>query len=62
MDGSKKDFPTLVQVHGGNQYKLHEVLDWVIRRRFGNKLVFEKKRLTKAQADKTEVEIRLLQL
>ena len=33
-----------------------------MRRRFGNELVFEKTRLTKAQADKTEVEIRLLQL
>ena len=52
----------MVQAHGGNQYGLHEVLDWVIRRRFGNKLVFEKKRLTKAQADKTKVQICLLQL
>ena len=58
----QEGLPTLVQAHGGNQYGLHEVLDWVIRRRFGNKLVFEKKRLTKAQADKTKVQICLLQL
>ena len=35
----------MVQVHGGNQYGLHEILGWVIRRRFGNKLVFEKKEI-----------------
>ena len=48
--------------HGGNRYRLSDCIEWVVRRRFGNELVFEKTRLTKAQADKTEVEIRLLQL
>ena len=50
------------QAHGGNRYRLSDCIEWVVRRRFGNDLIFEKTRLTKAQADKTEVEIRLLQL
>ena len=54
--------PVELQAHGGNRYRLSDCIEWVVRRRFGNELVFEKTRLTKAQADKTEVEIRLLQL
>ena len=54
--------PVENQAHGGNRYRLSDCIEWVVRRRFGNELVFEKTRLTKAQADKTEVEIRLLQL
>ena len=54
--------PIEFQAHGGNRYRLSDCIEWVVRRRFGNELVFEKTRLTKAQADKTEVEIRLLQL
>ena len=54
--------PVEKQAHGGNRYRLSDCIEWVVRRRFGNDLIFEKTRLTKAQADKTEVEIRLLQL
>ena len=54
--------PVELQAHGGNRYRLSDCIEWVVRRRFGNELIFEKTRLTKAQADKTEVEIRLLQL
>ena len=54
--------PVELQAHGGNRYRLSDCIEWVVRRRFGNDLIFEKTRLTKAQADKTEVEIRLLQL
>ena len=54
--------PVEKQAHGGNRYRLSGCIEWVVRRRFGNDLIFEKTRLTKAQADKTEVEIRLLQL
>ena len=54
--------PVELQAHGSNRYRLSDCIEWVVRRRFGNELIFEKTRLTKAQADKTEVEIRLLQL
>ena len=54
--------PVEKQAHGGDRYRLSDCIEWVKRRRFGNDLIFEKTRLTKAQADKTEVEIRLLQL
>ena len=54
--------PVELPAHSGNRYRLSDCIEWVVRRRFGNELVFEKTRLTKAQADKTEVEIRLLQL
>ena len=54
--------PIEFQAHGGNRYRLSDCIEWVVRRRFSNEWVFEKTRLTKAQADKTEVEIRLLQL
>ena len=54
--------PVEKQAHGGNRYRLSDCIEWVVRRRFGNDLIFEKTRLTKAQADKTKVEIRLLQL
>ena len=54
--------PVELQAHGGNRYRLSDCIEWVVRRRFGNELVFEKTRLTKAQADKTKVQICLLQL
>ena len=54
--------PVEKQVHGGKRYRLSDCIEWVVHQRFGNDLIFEKTRLTKAQADKTEVEIRLLQL
>ena len=54
--------PVELQAHGGNRYRLSDCIEWVVRRRFGNELIFEKTRLARFQADKTEVEIRLLQL
>ena len=54
--------PVENQAHGGNCYRLSDCIEWVVRRRFGNELIFEKTRLARFQADKTEVEIRFLQL
>ena len=54
--------PVENQAHGGNCYRLSDCIEWVVQRRVGNDLIFEKTRLARFQADKTEVEIRLLQL
>ena len=54
--------PVELHAHCGNRYRLSDCIEWVVRRRFGNELIFEKTRLARFQADKTEVEIRLLQL
>ena len=53
--------PVELQAHGGNRYRLSDCIEWVVRRRFGNELVFEKTRLARFQADKTELETKLLQ-
>ena len=47
--------------HGGNRYRLSDCIEWVVRRRFGNELTYEKTRLTSAMATKTELETKLLQ-
>ena len=49
------------QAHGGNRYRLSDCIEWVVRRRFGNELTYEKTRLTSAMATKTELETKLLQ-
>jgi phage terminase Nu1 subunit (DNA packaging protein) len=44
-----------------NQYDLTKCVEWYVKRRVGNDLQYEKTRLTKAQANKTELEGKLLE-
>ena len=53
--------PVELQAHGGNRYRLSDCIEWVVRRRFGNELTYEKTRLTAAMATKTELETKRLQ-
>ncbi len=53
--------PVELQAHGGNRYRLSDCIEWVVRRRFGNELTYEKTRLTSAMATKTELETKRLQ-
>lgn len=53
--------PVELQAHGGNRYQLSDCIEWVVQRRVGNDLIFEKTRLARFQADKTELETKLLQ-
>ena len=53
--------PIELPAHGGNLYRLSDCIEWVVRRRFGNELTYEKTRLTSAMATKTELETKLLQ-
>ena len=53
--------PLDLQAHGGNRYRLRDCIEWVVQRRVGNDLIFEKTRLARFQADKTELETKLLQ-
>ena len=43
-----------------NQYDLQKCVEWYVKKRVGNDLQYEKTRLTKAQADKTELEAQLV--
>ena len=53
--------PVELQAHGGNRYRLSDCIEWVVRRRFGNELSYEKTRLTAEMATKTELETKRLQ-
>ena len=53
--------PVELPAHGGNRYRLSDCIEWVVRRRFGNELTYEKTRLTSAMATKTELETKRLQ-
>ena len=53
--------PVKLQAHGGNRYRLSDCIEWVVRRRFGNELTYEKTRLTSVMATKTELETKRLQ-
>ena len=53
--------PVELQAHGGNCYRLSDCIEWVVRRRFGNELTYEKTRLMSAMATKTELETKRLQ-
>ena len=53
--------PVELQAHGGNRYRFSDCIEWVVQRRVGNDLIFEKTRLARFQADKTELETKLLQ-
>ena len=53
--------PVELPAHGGNRYRLSDCIEWVVRRRFGNELTYEKTRLMSAMATKTEFETKLLQ-
>ena len=53
--------PVELQAHGGNRYQLSDCIEWVVQRRVGNDMIFEKTRLARFQADKTELETKLLQ-
>ena len=53
--------PVELQAHGGNRYRLSDCIEWVVRRRFGNELTYEKTKLTSAMATKTELETKRLQ-
>ena len=53
--------PVELQAHGGNRYRLSDCIEWVVRRRFGNELTYEKTRLTSVMATKTELETKRLQ-
>ena len=44
-----------------NVYDLPQCVEWYVKRRVGNDLQYEKTRLTKAQANKTELEGKLLE-
>ena len=44
-----------------NQYDLTKCVEWYVKKRVGNDLQYEKTRLTKAQANKTELEGKLLE-
>ena len=52
--------PVELQAHGGNRYRLSDCIEWVVQRRVSNDLIFEKTRLVRFQADKTELETKLL--
>ena len=53
--------PVELPAHSGNRYRLSDCIEWVVRRRFGNELTYEKTRLTAAMATKTELETKRLQ-
>lgn len=53
--------PVELQAHGGNRYRFSDCIEWVVQRRVGNDLIFKKTRLARFQADKTELETKLLQ-
>ena len=53
--------PVELPAHGGNRYRLSDCIEWVVRRRFGNELTYEKTRLMSAMATKTELETKRLQ-
>ena len=53
--------PVELQAHGGNRYRLSDCIEWVVRRRFGNELTYEKTKLTSAMATKAEPETKRLQ-
>ena len=53
--------PVKLQAHGCNRYRLSDCIEWVVRRRFGNELTYEKTKLTLAMSTKTEPETKRLQ-